>query len=403
MPYPGLSSDLTPEPTNMTIPTGYSVNSYGEMIVDSPRMQSYVRALRQAVRPGDTVVDIGAGPGLFSLLACRFGAGRVHAVEPDASIELLKTLARANGFDRQMICHATLSTNVELPARADVIISDLRGILPLFEGHIPTVIDARERMLAKDGVLIPRRDWIYGTLVEAPDLYSGFTQPWLEHDYPLDLSAGFPLAVNTWRKTRLRPDQMLAPAQTWAELDYRVISGPNLAGEMRWEPARTGTAHGLLLWFDAELAEGIGFSNAPGAPELVYGQAFFPLQAPIDLAPGDAVKIDLRADLVAGDYLWQWQTRVYTRDEPSNLKVQYRQSTFLGLGFAAENLRKRASDYRPRLSPSGEIDHLMLSMMDGDTPLETISRKALAEAPKQFQTWEEALVRAGELSRLYSR
>ena len=40
MPYPGLSSDLTPEPTNMTIPTGYSVNSYGEMIVDSPRMQA---------------------------------------------------------------------------------------------------------------------------------------------------------------------------------------------------------------------------------------------------------------------------------------------------------------------------------------------------------------------------
>lgn len=51
-------------------------------------MSAYVAGLRQAVTPGCTVIDLGAGPGLFALLACQFGAGHVWAIEPDPSIHL---------------------------------------------------------------------------------------------------------------------------------------------------------------------------------------------------------------------------------------------------------------------------------------------------------------------------
>jgi protein arginine N-methyltransferase 1 len=36
-----------------------------------------------------------------------------------------------------------------------------------------------------------------------------------------------------------------------------------VAGELTWTAERPVTAHGLVVWFDTELAEGIGFSNAP--------------------------------------------------------------------------------------------------------------------------------------------
>ena len=57
----------------------YSVRDFGEMISDAGRFGSYAKAIARAVRPGDTVAEIGCGPGVFSLLACRAGARRVFA------------------------------------------------------------------------------------------------------------------------------------------------------------------------------------------------------------------------------------------------------------------------------------------------------------------------------------
>ena len=55
----------------------YSLRDYGAMIADAGRSNAYAKAIARAVRPGDTVADIGCGPGVFSLLACRAGARRV--------------------------------------------------------------------------------------------------------------------------------------------------------------------------------------------------------------------------------------------------------------------------------------------------------------------------------------
>ena len=59
----------------------YSIADYGAMIADDVRMGAFVRALRQAIKPGAVVIDIGTGTGIFALLACRFGARRVYAIE----------------------------------------------------------------------------------------------------------------------------------------------------------------------------------------------------------------------------------------------------------------------------------------------------------------------------------
>jgi type I protein arginine methyltransferase len=383
-------------------PVGYSLISYGDMIRDAARMKPYLQALSQAVHPGATVVDIGAGPGMFSFLACHFGAGHVHAIEPHPSIEVAQTIAVANGLQDRITFHRTLSTEVVLAESADVIISDLRGVLPLLQAHVSSIADARTRLLRPGGALIPRRDTLHVALCENADIYQGYADPWQHNRFGVDMTAGHQQVVNTWRKVNVSAASLLSDPQELATLDYRTIEHPHLDARVELRAVRPGTAHGLLMWFDAELAEDIGFSNAPGGPELIYGQAFFPLELPVLLDPGDRVAVRLRADLVEGDYLWRWDTTATSPAEPRSIKARFRQSTFQNVDLSPGSLRKRRDDFVPTLSADGHVDALILEAMGRQRPLRAIADDLTTRFPDRFPDPQEALDRVAKLSVRYS-
>ena len=312
----------------------YSLHFYGEMLADTGRTEPYVEALRRLVRPDSVVLDLGCGPGLFALLACKFGARRVYAVEPDNAINIAREAAAANGFVDRIEFFQELSTAVTLPEHATIVISDLRGVLPWFQQNIPSVVDARTRLLAPGGVLIPRRDVLWAALVEAADEHQKLVGPWEDRRFDVDLSAGVSKLTNTWRKTRIGVDALLTEAVCWATLDYREVVSPDVRAEISWRVARAGTAHGVVVWFDTELTDGIGFSNQPGEREKIYGQGLFPLPRPIEVHEGEHIAVKLRADYVQNDYVWSWAT------EFTDQKVRFEQSTFFGVPLSAQQLKK---------------------------------------------------------------
>ena len=77
-------------------PSVYSLYGYGEMIADRVRMNAYAEALRQTVKPGSVVLEIGTGPGIFAILACQLGAGRVIAIESDEIIQVARPFHECN-------------------------------------------------------------------------------------------------------------------------------------------------------------------------------------------------------------------------------------------------------------------------------------------------------------------
>ena len=371
------------------------------MIADTVRMRAYTSALRAAVKPGDIVVDIGTGTGIFALLACQYGASRVYAIEPNDNIQIARKLARENGFQDRIEFIQDLSTRISLAEKADVIISDLRGLLPLLQRHIPVLADARKRLLKPGGILIPQRDSLHVCVVEAPELYKDFSDPWERNPYGLNLEIPRDVTVNTWSYGKVKAEQMLTRAQCWAELDYSRLEAPDVRGDVTQRFVRNGVAHGLLVWFDTQLLGEIGFSNAPDSQERaeVYGSGFFPFLHPVEVTPEDRAEIGLSAVLVNDEYTWRWDTRILSGE--NTLKADYQQSTFYGTIFSPEHLRKRRPGYAPTLNAEGLIEHFIQGHMDGEHTLEAIGRKLLERFPDRFSSLQEAIERAGDSSQKY--
>jgi protein arginine N-methyltransferase 1 len=308
------------------------------MLADAPRMRAYATALRHTVKPDSVVMDLGCGPGVFALLACKLGARRVYAVESDNVIGLAREAAAANGFADRIEFFEKLSTEIVLPEPATIIVSDLRGVLPYFQQNLASIIDARKRLLARGGVLIPRRDILWAAVVEAPEHYAELINPW-QNQFDLDLSAGTRFITNNWRKTQIEPEQFLAEPMCWNTIDYHEVENRDVRAEISWRATRNGTAHGFAVWFDSELVNDIGFSNHPTAPRMIYGQGFFPFSQPVEILEDDRIELRLAANFVQDNYVWRWDTDFKDQER---IKASFKQSTFYGVPLSTTQLRTSA-------------------------------------------------------------
>jgi protein arginine N-methyltransferase 1 len=311
----------------------YSLRDYGNMIADRVRMDPYAYALKDAIGPDTVVLDIGAATGIHALLAAKFGARKVYAVELNDAIHLAKDLATANGYAQRIEFFQELSTQITLPEKADVVVSDLRGALPLFGNHIQSIVDARQRHLAPGGQLIPLRDILWVALVETRTVYRDLVKPW-DHPYGLDMEIAKQIVLNSWSdedSSEVRLRNLLVEPQIWATLDYASIVNPNVGiSKLSSRVKRDGIAHGLLIWFDAEIGKGLGFSNGPQETRIadVYGRGFFPLLEPVHVNKGDIVVLDISAEHNDDGYDWQWHTRIADNNDPSFIKANFKQSSY---------------------------------------------------------------------------
>jgi len=172
-----------------------------------------------------------------------------------------------------------MSMEIALPERADVLVTEMIGNEPLAEHILETTRDAVARLLKPGGHLIPSSLHIHATPVVVPERIRRmffFTpellhrwQRWYGLPFPALLDPKDPLAsdvrlirvfVNPW--TARRWTTLGAPAllQTF---DLAVSFLPAFELETRLHLADQGKLGGFLVYFEADLAEGIRISTKP--------------------------------------------------------------------------------------------------------------------------------------------
>ena len=280
---------------------------YGEfevhrtMIRDRVRTDAFRRAINSVVRPGDTVLDVGAGSGILSVFAARAGAARVYAVERTPIAILAEQLAAANDVaDTVTVIHGDVM-DIDLPEPVDVIVSEWLGGFGIDEGMLTPVIAARDRWLKPGGVMIPHTVTAWTALVH--DRYLADMLGFLREDpFGLKLEVLAEDTVNeimysgTFR--HLATDDVRSEhRQLWTTNADRIpleqAQAPHHA-EILLPVHDHGSANALALWFRAELAPGISLSVGPGDPATHWGMTTAPLRSPVQLTPGIAVRARVR-------------------------------------------------------------------------------------------------------------
>ena len=119
------------------------------MLADARRNRAFRRALAARVRPGASVLDLGAGTGVWAVAAARLGARRVVAVEREAVlVPVIEALAREAGVaDRVEVVRAD-ARRVRLRREFDLVVGELVGNEAFEEGLVPVFERARRALPA---------------------------------------------------------------------------------------------------------------------------------------------------------------------------------------------------------------------------------------------------------------
>jgi precorrin-6B methylase 2 len=167
-----LVSDRAPpssQGSNPPPPQGREIEMHIELLDDAARTQAYLAAIRANVRPGDVVVDLGTGNAVLAMAAARAGASRVYAIEASTFAGVAEQIILANGLADRIVVLRGWSNQIELPERADVLVSEIIGNDPLAEGVLLYVPDAIRRFLKPGGRILPNRIEVQLQVMAMPD------------------------------------------------------------------------------------------------------------------------------------------------------------------------------------------------------------------------------------------
>jgi protein arginine N-methyltransferase 1 len=369
---------------------------YKALIADSARTGAYQRAISETVKYGDVVVDLGTGTGILAFFACQAGAKKVYAIEKQEIIEVAREIARANNLEKRIVFIRDISTEVTLPEKADVLLSELIGNFAYTENLLHFVLDARDRFLKKNGALIPSSINLFIVPVEAPKIYDEAAF-WNQNLYGINFLPVHKVNINSLHQCQIEADSFLSRPVLIKQIDLNKIREPDelyLDKTASFVVDRPGILHGLAGWFDIHLSENVLLSTSPASPVTHWESTFFPIEKPIKVAKGDAVGAGVTAAPWQGDIAYSWKV------EAGN--VRFSHSTVQTSLLSAENLLNRSVDFVPSLSGGGEVDFFILSLFNGKNTVQKIACELCKQYPGTYNNLRKALTRVGKTVKRYS-
>lgn len=271
------------------------------MLQDASRNDSYDRVIRDIVQPDSVVLDIGSGSGLLAMMAARAGAAHVYSCE---GVPVLAQKAReivaANGLSERITILEKWSTDikvgVDMPCRADVLISEILGHALIGEGCVASLEHALTELVSDDARITPRSGRLHVALLECAQIYER-NHVREAAGFDVSLFNAFSLSGQSTSMTFARlPFEVLSAPFTPFEFDFTQPEFSEEAVTQTLQCTCDGTLHGVFAWFDLEIAEGFVIDSHPAREDNHWGYETCLLATPRAIRAGDRVTVEVRHD-----------------------------------------------------------------------------------------------------------
>lgn len=277
-----------------------SYSHYGiheEMLQDNVRTKAYeLSMIRNPELFKDKIVlDVGCGTGVLSMFAVRAGAKHVYAIEKANIHHKASEIIKLNGYGNSITVINGKVEEIELPVpKVDIIISEWMGYALLYEGMFDSVIYARDKWLAKGGMLFPDRALAYVKGIDDHNFWRDKLDFW---------NSVYGFKYETFKKwIELEPLVEVCPknimvTEDCAVLDINLMTVTleqlDFASEYSLTAKLDTYVNGIVMWFDVIFSFGktpIKLTTNPEYQATHWKQVIMYLKEDVPLKKGEQVK-----------------------------------------------------------------------------------------------------------------
>ena len=285
------------------------------MMNEQIRNQAYYDALKAVVTDQSTVFEIGTGSGLLAMMAAKLGAKQVNTCESVPLIaETASQIIKDNQFENTINVISKKSVDIEIckdiPAQADILVSEIFSSELLGEHVLPSLEDAKSRLLKPKGKVIPAAGSIMIGLFTGDDI---------RRNLVVDDAFGFNLqhfnSVVSNKRMIARNDlniELLSDGIEAFNFDFEgENSFPAQSKSLSITATRAGRCYGLVQWMRLDMTgdKKVMFENHPSQTSKVsnWQQCAYLFDSLIELEAGQIVLINAAHNRAVP---WFWLDRV---------------------------------------------------------------------------------------------
>ncbi|CAI5451206.1 unnamed protein product [Caenorhabditis angaria] len=256
-----------------------------EMLKDEVRTITYRNSIyhNRHLFKDKIVMDVGSGTGILSMFAAKAGAKKVFAMEFSNMANTSRQIIKDNGLDHIVeIVQAKVEDVKELPGgveKVDIIISEWMGYCLFYESMLNTVLYARDKWLAPDGLLFPDKAKLYVCAIEDRQ-YKDDKIHWWDSVYGFNMSAIRKVAVTEPLVDVVDNNQVVTNNCLLKDVDLYTVKIEDLTftSDFNLKCARSDYVQALVTFFTVEFSKchkKTGFSTGPDVQYTHWKQTVF--------------------------------------------------------------------------------------------------------------------------------
>ncbi|XP_043849314.1 protein arginine N-methyltransferase 1-like [Dromiciops gliroides] len=240
------------------------------------------------------VLDVGSGTGILYMFVAKAGTRKVIRIECSSISNYAIKIVKANKLDHVVTIIKGKVEEVELPVdKVDVIISEWMGYCLFYESMLNTVLHARDKWLAPDGLIFPDQATLYLTAIEDRQ-YKDYKIHWWENSYGFDMSCIKDVAIKEPLVDVVDPKQLVTNTCLIKEVDIYTVCVDDLTFTSPFclQVKRNDYVHALVAYFNIGFTrchKHTGFSTSPESLYTHWKQTVFYMEDYLTVKTGEEI------------------------------------------------------------------------------------------------------------------